>query len=204
LPPVLKKGPETMHNSNQSAANTPGKGPCERAPALVVGQLKPAAGYQFDVTLTDAACQALIKDLGLLGIKKLRFHGQISAVNKQDWQLRAELGATVQQACVVTGVPVTTRIDEAVARQFVKALETPETSGETQFDGDDSTESLGDVIDLHDILTESLALALPDYPRAEGAELGEAVFSAPGITPMRDEDVKPFAALAALRDKLEK
>ena len=33
------------------------------------------------------------------------------------------------------------------------------------------------------------------------AELGDAVFAAPGITPMRDEDARPFSGLAALKDK---
>jgi hypothetical protein len=43
---------------------------------------------------------------------------------------------------------------------------------------------------------EALALALPAYPRKPGARL-EAV-AGPG----EDTVVKPFAALAALRDKL--
>ena len=43
-----------------------------------------------------------------------------------------------------------------------------------------------------------------DDDRGElGAELGEAVYTAPGQIPMSDEDARPFAGLAALRDKLE-
>ncbi|NNK79430.1 MAG: DUF177 domain-containing protein, partial [Litoreibacter sp.] len=54
----------------------------------------------------------------------------------------------------------------------------------------------------HRIALEALSLALPAYPRAEGAELGETVFSEPGTDPMSDEDAKPFAALAALKNKM--
>ena len=41
-------------------------------------------------------------------------------------------------------------------------------------------------------------------PRAEGVELGERVFSEEGVKPMRDADAKPFAGLAALKEKMEK
>jgi hypothetical protein len=53
------------------------------------------------------------------------------------------------------------------------------------------------------VLAEALALALPDYPRAPGAELGQAVFAEPGIEPLRDEALRPFAGLAAFKDRLK-
>ena len=36
-----------------------------------------------------------------------------------------------------------------------------------------------------------------------GAELGEAVYAEDGVQPMRDEDTRPFAGLAALRGQLK-
>ena len=59
-------------------------------------------------------------------------------------------------------------------------------------------------IDVAAIGIEALALALPLYPRARGAEFAEAVFAAPGVAPLKSEDLKPFAGLAALADKLKK
>jgi len=53
-------------------------------------------------------------------------------------------------------------------------------------------------------MAEALALALPDYPRAEGAALDKSTFAAPGTAPLQDADLKPFAGLAALKSKLEK
>ena len=53
-------------------------------------------------------------------------------------------------------------------------------------------------------MAEALALALPDYPRAPDATLENAQVTEPGIAPMSDEDARPFAALAGLRDKLQK
>ena len=67
---------------------------------------------------------------------------------------------------------------------------------------DDTRDPLPEVIDVATVALEALALALPLYPRAPGAELGEAVYTAPGATPLRDEDLRPFAGLAALKSRL--
>ncbi len=64
---------------------------------------------------------------------------------------------------------------------------------------DEDIEPLGDRIDLGLVAIEALALALPPYPRKEGAALAETLPDDAEET----ETVKPFAALAALRDKLD-
>jgi uncharacterized metal-binding protein YceD (DUF177 family) len=68
---------------------------------------------------------------------------------------------------------------------------------------DDSSEPLGSHIDVQEIMEEALALFVPQYPRKDGAVLGESVHAEPGVAPMRDEDTRPFAGLAALRDQLD-
>ena len=52
-------------------------------------------------------------------------------------------------------------------------------------------------------MIEALALALPPFPRLEGAELGNIAVTERGITPMSDDDAKPFAGLGDLRKALE-
>ncbi|MEO0904769.1 MAG: DUF177 domain-containing protein, partial [Pseudomonadota bacterium] len=69
---------------------------------------------------------------------------------------------------------------------------------------DDTVEALPETLDLAAVMTEALSLALPPYPRSEGADLSNAVFAEPGVTPMTDDDAKPFAGLGALRESLEK
>ena len=62
-------------------------------------------------------------------------------------------------------------------------------------------EPMPEVIDLAEVAAEALALALPLYPRAPGAELGEPWCLPPdGVTPLTDADLKPFAALPRLAD----
>lgn len=146
---------------------------------------------------------AVAEALDILGIRKLTFTGTLSPMGRSDWRLEAELGATVVQACVVTLEPVTTRIDEAVTRQYMADLPAP-AGGEEEMPEDDSIEDLPSSLDLAAVMIEALSLALPPFPRADGVELGEAVYADDGVTPMTDEDAKPFAGLAGLRDRLSK
>jgi uncharacterized metal-binding protein YceD (DUF177 family) len=89
-----------------------------------------------------------------------------------------------------------------VARRYLAEMPEPE-GDEVEMPEDDTAEPLPATLDLFAVLSEALALALPQYPRAEDAELGEAVFAAPGVAPMTDEEAKPLAGLAALRDRLK-
>ncbi|QGX98623.1 DUF177 domain-containing protein [Roseovarius faecimaris] len=177
--------------------------PDTSATRLTVAELPARKPYRFDIRPDAEALTALIEDLELLALRKLRFHGMLEPEGRDAWRLSAELGATAVQPCVVTLEPVTTRIDTPVSRLFLRDYALPEVEGEVEMPEDDSTEPLGKEIDLMAVIRESLALALPDYPRADGAELKNADFAAPGVTPMTDADAKPFASLADLKAKLD-
>lgn len=152
----------------------------------------------------DAAERAAVADvLGIPAVKKLRFEARLTPRGKRDWSLAAELGATVVQDCVVTLAPVTTRIDEPVERNYLADLPGIEGGGEVELPEDETVEPLPETLDLAAVMIEALALALPPYPRAEGATVATPVFTEPGKAPLRDEDLKPFAGLAGLRERLD-
>ena len=157
------------------------------------------ASLPFRIEPDAEARAALARRLGANEIRKLRFEGELRPEGKGDWKLEAKLGATVVQPCVVTLAPVTTRIDETVERRFVARWSEPEPGSETEMPEDETAEPLGAEIDPAAVMEEALALALPDYPRAEGAELGAAVFTEPGAEPLTDEAAHPFAALGKLK-----
>lgn len=159
----------------------------------------------FEYTPNAAERADLARDLGILKVSKLRLTGTLTPFGTRDWQLRAMLGATVQQACIVTLEPVTTRIDDPVERTYLAALPEPqiEPGSEIEMPEDDTIEALPETLDLAAIAAEALALALPQYPRAPGARLSEAIFTEPGKTPMTEEDTKPFAALKSLKENLK-
>ena len=150
------------------------------------------------------ALAEIAAELGLEALRKLRFEGHIRSDGRRDWRLEGHLGATVVQPCVVTLRPVTTRIEEDVTRRFLAHLpEEASDADEIEMPEDETIEKLGPEIDARAVMLEALALALPLYPRADGAELEGANFTEPGKEALKDEDLRPFAGLKALRDKLE-
>ncbi len=156
---------------------------------------------RFNLT-PDPATQALIASLlGISGVKGLTFKGEIRSAGRHDFVLEAALSATVIQPCGITLAPVTTKIAETVTRRYIADYAMPD-GDEIEMPEDDTEEPLPEVIDAGAVAVEALALALPLYPRAAGAELGEVVHTEPGLAPLRDTDLRPFAGLAALKDKL--
>lgn len=169
-----------------------------------VSDLPTGREVAFDIVFDDTERAETVEQLGLLELSKLRLSGKLTPRGKSDWDLSAELGATAVQACVVTLDPVKTRVDDPVSRTFLARWEEPEPDSVSEMDEDVESEPLPDVFDLAAIAREALALALPDYPRKEDVALDDAVFAEPGVKPMTDDDAKPFAGLAALKEKLGK
>jgi uncharacterized metal-binding protein YceD (DUF177 family) len=171
---------------------------------LRVVQLRARGEQSFDLAPDAAARKMIAEELALSDLRKLRLRGRVMREG-DDWVLDADLGATVVQPCVVTLDPVTTRIDEAVTRRFSPEVERPEDlpGDEREMPEDDTLEPLGREIDLARVLIEALSLAVPPWPRRDDADPVHATTAAEGVVPLTDEDTKPFAGLAALRDKLK-
>lgn len=170
--------------------------------ALRTADLSQTADNSFALRPEAETLKALAAELGFLGLRKLSFAGKITPLGGRDWMLTGKLGATVVQSCVVTLEPVTTRIDTDVLRQYLSDYTDPD-EAEVEMPDDDTSEPLGAWIDPGLVMVEALVLAAPDYPRKDTAELGEMVFTKPGSTPMTNEDARPFAGLADLKNKLE-
>jgi uncharacterized metal-binding protein YceD (DUF177 family) len=174
------------------------------APRLRVASLRQSGPTPVHLAPSSKERAAIATELDALALRKLRFDGSLFPRGKAGWRLEAKLGATVIQACIVTLEPVTTRIDIPVVRDFIpeERQDELEAGSEIEMPEDDTSEYLGDEIDMIAVMTEALSLAMPSYPRKDGVELGEARFAEDGVTPMTEEDAKPFAGLAALRDKM--
>ena len=160
---------------------------------LRVADLPNHAGIDFQIIPDAEARKALAEQLDLLRLRKLTFTGRLRPEGRHDWRLDGDLGATAVQTCVITQDPVTTRVDTPVTRLFLRKIEEIEAS-ESEMPDDDSIEPLPAELDLGVVMAEALSIALPDYPRAEGATIPQE-FSDPGP----DERPNPFAALAALK-----
>ena len=181
-------------------ADEPIDTPFERP--IEVERLRANAAFTFDETPSEAEAEAIRASLGLRGLRKVRFTGEISPLDKKGWRVTGALGASLTQSCVVSMEPVKTRMDIEVNLRFLPEsmveYDTPEDVLE------DDIELLTSIIDLGHVAVEALSLAMPEYPRAETAELTQTTAAPPGIAPMKDEETKPFAGLEALREKLGK
>lgn len=165
------------------------------------GGLSPRKPTRFSYRPDRDERAALAGDLGLLALHALDLTGEIRPVGRDELVLEASLTAAADQACSVTLVPVPARIAETIRRRYVAGLADPE-SDEVEMPDDDSLEPMPEVIDLAEIAAEALSLALPLYPRAPGAAFVQALHAGDGVTPLRDADLKPFAGLQGLAERL--
>lgn len=198
-------GASSPAKSNASGAETGSNSVKMVTTATLRYRVAELAGRRSTAFLLEpdtASRTALARELGLSSLPRLRFEGKLEPKGRRDWELTARLGASVVQPCVVTLEPVKTRIDEKVERLFSADFIEPE-GDEVEMPEDDRLEPLPDTIDIGEIMTEALSLALPLYPRSESAAPVEAVaVTPPGAEPIKDEDVKPFAGLKSLREQL--
>lgn len=172
------------------------------AQAFRVADLSQTTQTPFRIAPNSTDRGAIAARLDLLGLRKLSFSGEIAPLGSRDWRLTGQLGATVVQPCVATLDPVTTRIDTGVERHFVHDFVDPDLP-ETEMTEDDHVEPLGALIDPARVMEEALSLALPLYPRADGTKPVEIQVTEPGKAALTDETAKPFAGLAALKQKMD-
>ena len=170
-----------------------------------INQSKP---FDFHLMPSNQKVAELVNRLDLLSIKKVSLVGILSPLSIDEWSLKAELRATVKQKCVISFKPVQTIVCETINRTFSPSA--LQNTFEADDDGtspvifDDTLHELNDHIDLAEIIFEELTLILPLYPKIEGAELGSYSVTEPGAKPLNEENIKPFAQLSELKDKLSK
>lgn len=155
-----------------------------------VAQLNPRQPTAFVLTPDADARAAIATELSLTTLPALRFSGEINPVANDAWEVTGQLSAKVVQPCVVSLAPVKTTINEPVHRVLSPHAIMPEAE-EVEM-GDEEVDPLGQFIDVEAMMIEALALALPLYPRAEGAALDTV------HDPDDAETRKPFAGLADL------
>ena len=173
------------------AADAPYSHPVRTA---ALPQRKP---LRFDLAPDAHERAAIAADLGLLDLPLARLKGELRPSGRRDFVLEARLAAEVIQPCVVSLAPVPAEIAETVTRRYLADYLEPE-GEDVEMPEDDTTEALGEAIDLGAVLVEALSLALPLYPRAPGVSFDGQIVAEPGAEPLTDEKLRPFAGLADL------
>lgn len=152
----------------------------------------------FSLDFDRRARLRMAKDLAIPRVERLRLAGRLVPEGDGDWLLEARLTGRAVQECVVTFVPVPALIDEEITRRYLAQV-TPPPPGESEVPEEDIEEAPR-TLDLREIALEELTLALPPWPRAPGIEEDEWEALPEGAEP--EAPRRPFAGLAALRDKL--
>ncbi|TFL19658.1 YceD family protein [Jannaschia formosa] len=170
---------------------------------LRLADLPQRKATQVRLVPDEGQLEALADRMEVDAVRKLRFEGWLTPGPGRGWTFEGHLGATVVQPCRVTTEPVTTRIEEDVNRRWVADYVPPSGDEIEMGEEDDEIEPLPATLDMGDLLEEALMLAIPPYPRVEGAEEIDLSAAPDGAAPLDDETAKPFAGLAALKARLE-
>ena len=157
-------------------------------------------GDRLDITADEDERTVIADRLGLLTLKRLEAHAVLS---REGQKIRAEgrLKASLEQACAATGEACPAHIDEPFELAFVPEPRGAQPDEEIEL-GEADLDMVchdGSMIDLGGAIIDTLALALDPYPRSAGAD---AALKEAGI--LTEEEASPFAALAALKEKMSK
>jgi len=139
-----------------------------------------------------AAREALARRFGLLALPRLSA-GLMVRRTVGGAEAEGRLEAEAVQACVLTGEPVTTQVNEPVRLRFAALADAAGDEVELSAEDLDTLAIDDGAIDLGEAVAQSLALALPPYPRIAGATV-------PGVSSEEAEAgrrraASPFAAL---------
>lgn len=157
-------------------------------------------GDRLDISADETERRAVAERLGLLSLVRMEAHAALSR-NGDRVRASGRLKASLEQACVATGEPVPAHIDEPFELLFVAEPKADRADEEIEL-GESDLDTVfhdGSAIDLGGAIADTLALALDPYPRSAGAD---AALKEAGV--LTEEEASPFAALAALKEKLGK
>ena len=157
-------------------------------------------GDRIDMVAEESERASLADRLGLLSLDRLEAHAVLSR-DGQAIRATGRLKASLDQACVATGEPVPAHIDEPFDLLFAPEPKSGRPDEEIEL-GQADLDTIfhdGSAIDLGGAIADTLALALDPYPRSAGAD---AALKEAGV--LTEEEASPFAALAALKEKMGK
>lgn len=145
---------------------------------------------------------AIAKAAGLIGLDRLTGAFSLHPIAGGGVRVDGDVEADVTQTCVVSLEPVANRVAETVSVRYVPPEQITDHGGSEDdelvaSEAEDVEPLTGQTIDLGRLAEEFMLLGLDPYPRRSGAE-----FAAAGTTAESGSD-KPFAALAALKDRLK-
>ena len=157
-------------------------------------------GDRLDIVAEEGERNAVAERLGLVSLERLEAHAVMSR-DGQAIRATGRLKASLEQSCVATGEAVPAHLDEPFDLRFAPEPGAGRADEEIELGASDLDTVFhdGSAIDLGGAIIDTLALGLDPYPRSAGAD---AALKEAGV--LTEDEASPFAALAALKEKLGK
>ena len=168
----------------------------------------PPSGLDIRWTLEEPSRQHLADRLAVKSLEKFAIDISIRMEKSSTPRVAVDgsLEATVVQSCSVTLEPVVSKFSIPVSLIFKeKAAEPAHLLKEIDVEEHDPPEQMIDgQFDVGDMLVQLLAVEINPFPRKPGVSLENMPEAKARLDPAQDSETnKPFAALAALKGKLE-
>lgn len=159
-------------------------------------------GERIELVASDSERDELARRLGLVALDRLAAHCVLDrkGIGDKPGSIRARgrIKAVLTQSCVATGEPLPAYIDEAFELHFQpEPTRAPDDEIELSGDELDVIFHDGSAIELGEAIADTLAVSIDPYPRGPNAEMS---LKQAGV--LSEEQVGPFAALAALKGKM--
>ncbi|WP_174286274.1 DUF177 domain-containing protein [Sphingomonas bacterium] len=146
-----------------------------------------------EIEANEGERAALARRFGLVAVDRLS--GTFGVRREGDGILASgSVGASVVQACSVTGDPIAVTVIETVALRFADEMTSEGDEVELSVDALDILPIEDGAVDLGEAAAETMALALDPFPRSPGAA---AVLKAAGVVSEDEATHGPFADLKA-------
>ncbi len=133
----------------------------------------------FEIEAGPEERGAVARRLDLLQLEELVAKGTVEAGTGGVVRVRGALQARLRQRCVVTLEPVEAELDAGFDRLFLRGG-APAAQVTIDPEEEEPEPLLGDLLDLGELVTEELALAIDPYPRHPDAESHLARYGAAG------------------------
>lgn len=148
---------------------------------------------------TKSEREALARRFKVREVSRLGYMADVKPY-EDGWRVTGVARAELVQGCVVTLEDLPQVVEESFSRVFLPDAPDPDLADIDPSEDEDPPEPLGRSLDPAEMAAEAVALAIDPYPRKPGARFeGEtAAEAAEGGAPT----TRPFAALAALRDRM--
>ena len=145
--------------------------------------------FRQELAATEAERAALARRFELVSLDRLTAKIELVREGGGTILLRAEFDAAFSQTCIVTLDPVPGTVQESFALRYGPPESDP---GDAVLDDDQPAFEplIGEAIDVGEAVAQEFSLALPPFPRAEGAVVEDEAGS--------KTEEGPFAALARL------